>query len=306
MSFLSKAGRYALALFLGLVVVCLYLAMSFIAFYGMEFFGLSTDTYEGVYTLISSVLVIICFLIYNRFSAPVKENRFVKTRKISAFEVLLLVIIGLGLVGFVTSYLSVFILVSDYLAPVQQEVASYENSVDRFAEVAQETVPLWDSCIYAFNMAFLIPLSEELVFRGALFGHLSRAFKPWVAVVLTAAFFGLMHGMSIHIGYALICGLIITFCYYYTGSLVSSFLLHSLFNILGSSVPFLISEIITLPKETQSQINITSNLITILSMVPAVFAFITLVRYSKKRMKAEAEANSAEAPIAMEAAAADE
>ena len=305
MSPLAKAGRYALALFLALVCLCLYMAMSFIAYYAMEFAGLDTDIHEGLYSFISAVLVIICFLIYNRFSSKDKTKRFIKTRKISAFEVLLLVIIGLGLIGFVTSYLSVFVIVSDYLQPVQQEVANYDASVDRYAVVEENVVPFWDSCLYMITMAFFVPLSEEMVFRGALFGHLERAFKPWVAVLIAAALFGALHGMSIHIGYALVCGIIITFCYYYTGSIISSVLLHSLFNLIGSAVPFFLKlEVFGIPEDTRITINATMNLITILAMVPAVFAFITLVKYSRNRIKSESDKN--EEVMVTEVAAADE
>ena len=305
MTFLAKAGKCAVALFLGVVALCLYLAMSFIAYYAMVLFGLDTDVYEGLYSFISSVLVIGCFLIYNRFSSADKSKRLIKTRKISAFEVLLLFIIALGLIGFVTSYLSIVVIVSDYLAPVKEEVAVYEDSVDRYAEVAAAVVPFWDSCLYGFTMAFLIPLSEEMVFRGAVYGHIERAFKPWIAVLIAAGFFGLMHGMSIHIGYALVCGIIITFCYYFTGSIISSVILHSIFNIVGSALPFMLSqEAFAIPKEITTKINVTMNLITILSMVPAVFAFITLMKYSRSRRAAEtqpaAEVSTAEVAVSDE------
>ncbi len=305
MSRLAKAGKYALALFLGLVAICLYIFMSFIAYYAMYFLNLDTDIYEGLYSLISAVLVIICFFVYNRFSSVFGRPRLIKMRRISFFEVILLVIIGLGLVGFVTSYLSIVVVISDYLQPVQAEVSNYEDSVDRFAEVAQEVVPFWDSCLYAFTMFLLVPLSEEMVFRGIFYGHLEREFKPWVAVLITALCFGSMHGMSIHIGYALVCGIIITFCYYYTGSLVSSVILHSMFNLLGSALPFMLKqEIFGLPDETRYAVNSTVSIICLLAMVPAVFAFISLVIYNRKRMAAEKAAS--EEPAVTEAAAADE
>ena len=305
MSFLAKAGKYALALFLGVVAVCLYIFIALIAFWGMEMFGINTDIYEGLYSLVTAVLVIIGFLIYNRFSSSDKKRRLIKTRRISFFEVILLVIIGLGLIGFVTSYLSVFILLSEYFAPVQQEVSNYEESVDRFAEVAMEVVPLWDSWLYAFTMAFLIPLSEEMVFRGALYGHLERAFKPWMAVIITALTFGAMHGMSIHIGYALICGIIITFCYYYTGSIISSVILHSIFNLLGSALPFvLLQEDLAIPEDIANTVYGVVNDVSLLAMIPAVFAFISLIRYNQKRMKAESKAS--EETLVTEAAVADE
>ena len=305
MSFLAKAGKGALDLFLGLVALCLYIAMAFVAYYGMKLAGLDDEVYDGLYSFAAAVLTIICFLIYNRFSSSEKKKRLIKTRRITAFEVVLLVVIGLGLVGFVTSYLSVFILLSDYFAPVQQEVSNYEESMDRYAEVAKEVIPLWDSCLYAFTMAFLIPLSEEMVFRGAIYGHVERAFKPWAAIIITALTFGAMHGLTIHIGYAVICGIIITSCYYYTGSIVSSIILHSLFNLLGSSLPFvLLLDELAIPEDIANNIYSVVNYATLLAMIPAVFAFISLIRYNQKRMKAEAKA--LEETLVTEAAVADE
>ena len=77
MSFLAKAGKYALALFLGVVAVCLYIFIALIAFWGMEMFGINTDIYEGLYSLVTAVLVIIGFLIYNRFSSSDKKRRLI-------------------------------------------------------------------------------------------------------------------------------------------------------------------------------------------------------------------------------------
>ena len=82
-------------------------------------------------------------------------------------------------------------------------------------------------------------------------------------------------------------------------------LLHSLFNLIGSAVPFFLKlEVFGIPEDTRITINATMNLITILAMVPAVFAFITLVKYSRNRIKSESDKN--EEVMVTEVAAADE
>ena len=51
----------------------------------------------------------------------------------------------------------------------------------------------------------LAPVVEEMVFRGVLLGELLKRINPVVSILFSATIFGLMHGISIHIGYDLIC-----------------------------------------------------------------------------------------------------
>ena len=57
------------------------------------------------------------------------------------------------------------------------------------------------------TMAVLGPLAEELTFRGVIQTRLERAMPPWLALVLQAAIFGLVHGTPIQMVYAFLMGL---------------------------------------------------------------------------------------------------
>ena len=114
---------------------------------------------------------------------------------------------ALGLLGFVDTYLSIAGMISDYFESLKNAIKDYSQSVDRYADVDSVKVPVWDNVLYTLSMFILIPVREELIFRGAVFGELEKGFKPGVAVFLASVVFGAMHGLSVHIGYAFVCGL---------------------------------------------------------------------------------------------------
>ena len=59
---------------------------------------------------------------------------------------------------------------------------------------------------------------------------------PYVAIVCSALYFGLMHGQIIQIGYAFVAGIMLGIIYYSTKNLVMSIIAHAVFNIFGSGV----------------------------------------------------------------------
>lgn len=109
-----------------------------------------------------------------------------------------------------------------------------------------ELLPLSDNMKDVFNamlhnpvgiisIVVLAPAVEELLFRGAIQGHLMRTWKnPTYAIVISALIFGLVHGNPKQIPFAFVTGLALGWVYYRTGSLLPSMLMHFLNN--GSSV----------------------------------------------------------------------
>ena len=69
-----------------------------------------------------------------------------------------------------------------------------------------------------------------------IFGELKNKIHPVLAAVISSLIFGILHGVSVHIGYAFICGIVLSLVYYYTGSIWVSYIVHALFNLIGSSV----------------------------------------------------------------------
>ena len=85
-------------------------------------------------------------------------------------------------------------------------------------------------------VGILAPLAEEVVFRGAilrtLLGIMSKK-NHWVAIMISAAIFGVVHCNQAQFINALLMGLLLGWMYYRTGSLVPGILLHWVNNTMA-------------------------------------------------------------------------
>lgn len=76
-------------------------------------------------------------------------------------------------------------------------------------------------------IVIMAPLVEELLFRGAIQGHLLRQWKyPAWAIILSSLIFGLVHGNWVQAPFAFVTGLALGWMYYRTGSLLPGMLMH--------------------------------------------------------------------------------
>lgn len=119
------------------------------------------------------------------------------------------------------------------------------------------------------SMAFIAPILEELLFRGAIQGTLMRFFnRPWVGIVTAALLFGIIHGNPVQIFYATCLGLGFGWIYYRTGSLLPAIVGHIINNTLAVATNLLYGT-----DSTQEVVNSTSADIT-LAIVAAIFTII--------------------------------
>ena len=85
-------------------------------------------------------------------------------------------------------------------------------------------------------IGILAPFAEEVVFRGAvlrtLLGLMSKK-NHWVAIMISAAIFGLVHANVAQFVNALLLGLLLGWMYYRTKSLVPGILLHWVNNTMA-------------------------------------------------------------------------
>lgn len=82
-------------------------------------------------------------------------------------------------------------------------------------------------------IVLVAPVVEEFIFRGLITTRLSCAMPGWLAVVLSAALFGLCHGHPVWFGYAFVLGMFFGFIDLRTGSILPSILGHMAFNAIG-------------------------------------------------------------------------
>lgn len=79
-------------------------------------------------------------------------------------------------------------------------------------------------------VAAAAPIVEEVMFRGLIMTRLSEAMPGWLAVLLSAAIFGVCHGDPVWFGYAFPMGVFFGFIDLRAGSIWPSILAHMAFN----------------------------------------------------------------------------
>ena len=291
MSFWQKAWIKIFTLLKAVLALAVFICLEYAVFSVFAYFGIDRQIYRGTYNFATCVLVFVVMFVTNLLYSKKKEPLFMMGR-LKPDQVAALIVVGLGMLGFVTTYLGIVNRIADYLKPVSQAVEDYRDSVYRFSEVPQRVIPLWDSFLYIFTLCFIVPVTEEMTFRGVFYGALRKGFGPWVSVILCALGFGIMHGLSVHIGYAIVCGLIIASCYYLTESLIAPIILHIVFNIFGSGLPTLLSlDCFNIPKTNVNALLIGVNTVSIIFMPLAVIAIAYLVNAKRKKAK-EAKASA--------------
>lgn len=289
MKFVEKASGWLIALGLAVAVVLVFNYLDVFILTGFKLAGCNTSVYRGLFSSTAAAINVVVFglgfFICKKLKRPV-----LKVNRISFTEAALVLVLTLGMLGFVFTFIIVSDRISEYIKSLSEQMEQYKQSVDRYSAVKQEEVPLWDSLLYLVSLCFIVPLEEELIFRGAIFGILRMKMKPAAAILITAAIFGIMHRVSIHTAYAVVCGIILTACYHYTDNIFASVAMHSIFNILGSGLGELFKlEKLGLPASMRTEIVSDINIICILSMVPGALAFLALRHFSKKRLKNKAE-----------------
>ncbi|MCR5286546.1 MAG: CPBP family intramembrane metalloprotease [Saccharofermentans sp.] len=289
MKFVEKVSGWLIALGLAVAVLLAFNYLDVFIMTGFKMAGYNTSVYRGLVSgtaaAVNAVVFGLIFLICKKLKRPL-----LKVNKIGFKEAVLVLILTLGMLGFVFTFIIISDKISDYIKSLSEQMEQYKQSVDRYSNVKQEVVPLWDSLLYLVSLCFIVPLEEEFIFRGAIFGILKMKMRPATALVITAAIFGIMHRVSIHTAYALVCGIILTACYHYTENIFASVAMHSIFNILGSGLGELLKlEKLGIPAAVRNEVISDINIICILCMVPGALAFLGLRHYSKKRLKVKAE-----------------
>jgi membrane protease YdiL (CAAX protease family) len=88
-------------------------------------------------------------------------------------------------------------------------------------------------------VAFVVPIGEEIFFRGLAYGALRRALGRHTAVLASAVFFAAAHVQPVEFLPILILGIILAYLYEYTGSLVPGMIAHAVNNLAALGLFYL-------------------------------------------------------------------
>ena len=166
-----------------------------------------------IISLIADIIFVICLFIKG---GSIKECQFNKIKKKDCFYI--------GLLSF-----SLTVILGIVVAILMQIFPSYN-------EVAK-TISSGTGTIYSLvSVVILIPICEEIIFRGVIFGYLKKRYNLVVSLIIQALAFAFIHGNIVQGIYTFILGLVLGIIYIYTNSLYGSMLMHIIYNLLGSVV----------------------------------------------------------------------
>lgn len=120
-----------------------------------------------------------------------------------------------------------------YLVP---RVLCEPSLVDKLVPSFKEGYTLWRG----LNVVLLIPIAEEIYFRGVLFTACRAKFGLPVGVIISAVLFGLVHFNPhypslwyLSVGPPIPSGLVFALLFHYSGSLLPAILCHWILNLLS-------------------------------------------------------------------------
>ena len=246
------------------------------AIFGVALLGFDLDAYDGTSTFIYTILAIPLLVIYLKLITPRGKPMFMND-KLNTAQIVFVVVMAFGLMGIVTVYLIAANGIAELFESVAGEMEKYAESVDRYSEIAAADIPVFDHILNFIGVCILVPVTEELTFRAGVLNVLLKRYHPIAAVLISAFIFGSLHGISIHIGYALIAGFFLGWVYFYTKSIKSTVLMHMLFNLFGSGIHTLLDSGIF--GDASAVIDAYSSFSILLEfalMIPAIVCFFFL------------------------------
>ena len=149
-------------LFRVVLVVFVFVLIQLAFIYGFTVIGIDTGIYEGLFTVLYCTAVIVVFSFYLRARSRKKEH-FLMLSKPDKYSVFSALVIAFGLLGLVTLYMYAATLISMRFQTVQEEMAHYSDSVDRFSDVDTALVPYWDTILDFIASVILTMVIESSI-----------------------------------------------------------------------------------------------------------------------------------------------
>lgn len=112
------------------------------------------------------------------------------------------------------------------------------------------------------SLVFIAPISEEIVFRGAILNAFNTKTNKWLAIFISALLFALVHFNPAQILHAFIMGLMLGWVYFETKSVVPCMLIH----IINNGTAFIIIKYYAEISVTTIPVLIISAVILIMSL----------------------------------------
>ncbi|MBR3082421.1 MAG: CPBP family intramembrane metalloprotease [Clostridiales bacterium] len=174
--------------------------------------------YNGICLILTAIAVLLAYF----FIEKAKKSGLAKEtdiRRVSGMHIGLTIIAATGAMFFLNFMLNIL--------PIPKELlGSLSSGMKNLS-----AYPFWQAIL---ANAILIPIMEEVVFRGYLFNRLSKAMPEIVAALITSVIFGLCHGGIVWATWAFVVGMIICVFRIKTGSIIPGMIFHIIMNTFGT------------------------------------------------------------------------
>lgn len=169
--------------------------------------------------LITLIAAIISLLVYSIFLKRRGEGLIQRCefRKVSFKNTALILLCA---VGFSSLTLGFIQLISD--------------KFNSYNDVSNTIVTGTNSIIGILCVVVLLPMFEEILFRGLIFNELKSKLNVTASIIVQAIIFGVFHGNIVQGIYAFVLGLALASVYVWTKSIWANIFFHVSFNFMGS------------------------------------------------------------------------
>jgi len=218
--------------------------------------------------LYSSPLQIITYVIFLWYQKR-KNRQYLLMRPIHATAFPLGLATAFGSLGIATLIIKLFEMLAKNSLVWQNILGDYQRSASGLQGV--------DLLLMTLGISILVPIAEELLFRGIITEEIRRVAPDWLAILLGGVIFALVHGNIVQILYVLPLGLLLSAFYIWTNSIWVPILIHVVFNFFGSVFEILIGE---------NEIVQTIYIIFLIVMIPVgIFCTFIMNRMFRKNKK---------------------
>ncbi len=221
-----------------------------------------TDLDFNLISLTSSVLTIVALAV----TAALKHRPFSEHTgfyPLRTWKAALLFPLGVAVQFLVTMVVN--------LIPWSQEMLENFNSVYEYMGHSEGPVQF---IVEIVAVGIMGPLVEELIFRGCIYTRLRRGMPTAAAVIISAAAFGMAHGVFIAFCYATVLGLMLAYTYVKFETVLAPFILHMGFN-LANYIPLM--------REDSSPAEVIITLVVSAVVAVACASVIVLSDVSRKK-----------------------
>lgn len=124
---------------------------------------------------------------------------------------------------------------------IVSEVFPITEQMEYYTEL-MEPLMLGNPILVFIALVISAPLFEEIALRGVIFNDFKKAVPMWVALIIQAVFFGLMHLNWVQGIYAFFLGLILGLIYHYYRSIWMPILVHLSYNLTSTMMNYFVSD----------------------------------------------------------------